>query len=216
MQTASGDLRNVVKTVAGIPKNFGHGVEVTINDREFDVVARNAILLLFALASLDATHSTHSPSLLNTVESLIYIWYSSFLPTKILSSLQSTVKPLLKAICVRASEKPNGTTLEHTWEFSTGSTLRLSLLKEQWLRMETFVDIPEELTFESATAIRSAVVLAPERADYRDRWYYKDATPFMRLSKQRFQEDGLLLPYGHPRNDFDKPNPYVSHVNIQL
>lgn len=50
------------------------------------------------------------------------------------------------------------------------------------------------------------MTLAPGRADYRDRWYFKDASPFMRVAKQRFREDGLLLPFGHPRIGFDIPN----------
>lgn len=46
------------------------------------------------------------------------------------------------------------------------------------------------MTPESAAQIRTAVTLAPERADYRDRWYFKEASPAMRIAKQRFREDG--------------------------
>ncbi|CAJ2509989.1 Uu.00g058890.m01.CDS01 [Anthostomella pinea] len=69
---------------------------------------------------------------------------------------------------------------------------------------------PERLSRQvmaEARKIQTAVILAPERTDYRDRWYYKDVTPFMRLSKQRFRQDGLLLPFGHPRSGFDLPSP---------
>jgi hypothetical protein len=70
-----------------------------------------------------------------------------------------------------------------------------------------FLEVPEGMTIEDATQIRSAVTLDSERADYRDRWFFKDASPFMRIAKQRFQEDGLLLPFEHPRIAFNKPNP---------
>jgi len=63
------------------------------------------------------------------------------------------------------------------------------------------------MTLEYAKEIRKATTLAPERADYRDRWYFKETFPFTRVAKQRFQEDGLLLPFGHPRQGFDVPNP---------
>lgn len=63
------------------------------------------------------------------------------------------------------------------------------------------------MTPRDAVQIRTAVTLAPERADYRDRWYYKEASPSMRIAKERFREDGLLLPFGHPRAAFDVPNP---------
>jgi hypothetical protein len=50
------------------------------------------------------------------------------------------------------------------------------------------------------------VVVSPERADYRDRWYYKDAYLSMRLAKRKFRIDGLLLLFGHPRTDFNVSN----------
>jgi len=73
--------------------------------------------------------------------------------------------------------------------------------------MEAFLEVPTGLTQKSAQQLRAAVVMAPERADYRDRWYFKDASPSMRLAKQQFRDDGLLLPFGHPRVQFSVPNP---------
>ncbi|KAK2758931.1 mynd finger family protein [Colletotrichum kahawae] len=46
---ASGDLRNIVKTIAKLPNSYTQPIEVTINDRDLDIVARNAIMLLIAL-----------------------------------------------------------------------------------------------------------------------------------------------------------------------
>jgi hypothetical protein len=73
--------------------------------------------------------------------------------------------------------------------------------------LHKFLDVPEGLTREDAGKIRAATNLAPERADYRDRWYFKDETHFRCIAKQRFREDGLLLPFGHPRQGFNIPNP---------
>ncbi|OBT41478.1 hypothetical protein VE00_07576 [Pseudogymnoascus sp. WSF 3629] len=159
---ASRDLRHAVKTIANIPEGITQQFTVTMNDREFDVVARNAILLLLALTSQDSEETDTPPDI---AEALIH--------------------------------------------FSTGQTLRLVLKKKDWLRFQEFCDIPDGLTPENAAKIRRAVTLAPERADYRARWYYKDASPSMRIAKQRFREDGLLLPFGHPRGDFDVPNPWL-------
>lgn len=97
--------------------------------------------------------------------------------------------------------------LSKTWEFSDGRTLRLVLKQKEWIRLADFLDVPEDLSFEDAAAIRRAVTLAPERFDYRDRWYFKDASPFMRIARQKFREDGILIPFGHPQTAFDKPNP---------
>lgn len=173
-----------------------------MNDLEFDVVARNAILLLLALTAQD---SSNTPS--NIAEALIHVWYSASIPSNVLSLLENRVKPLIVEQCSRIADKPPNAVLAKTWEFSAGQTLRLELKKSDWLRLRGFCDVPDGMTPGNAAQIRTAVTLAPERADYRDRWYYKEASPSMRIAKQRFREDGLLLTFGHPRGAFDVPNP---------
>ena len=180
---------------------------VTMNDLEFDVVARNTILLLLALTIQDSTAIEASATPLSTAEALIHVWYSASIPSYVLSLLQDRVKPLITEVCGKIANKPPSATLGKTWEFSDGRTLRLVLKQKDWLRLADFLDVPEDLSFEDAAAIRRAVTLAPERCDYRDRWYFKDASPFMRIAKQKFQEDGILIPFGHPRTAIDKPNP---------
>lgn len=182
-------------------------VNVTMNDIEFDVVARNTILLLLALTVKDSSPAEPSTTILSTTEALIHVWYSTSIPSCVLHMLHDRVKPLIAEVCSKIANKPPSTTLGKTWEFSDGRTLRLVLQQKEWFRLLDFFDVPEDLSLEDATAIRRAVTLAPERLDYRDRWYYKDASPFMRIAKQKFQEDGILIPFGHPRMGFDKPNP---------
>ncbi|KAI5358998.1 hypothetical protein J4E82_011760, partial [Alternaria postmessia] len=97
--------------------------------------------------------------------------------------------------------------VKKTWIFHRDKALSVTLQADQWLRMDAFLEVPAGLTKESAEQLRAAVVMAPERADYRDRWYFKDACPSMRLAKQQFREDGLLLPFGHSRVEFNVPNP---------
>jgi hypothetical protein len=46
---ASGDLRNIIKTVAHLPSSYNHSLKVTINDKDFNIMAHNLILLLVAL-----------------------------------------------------------------------------------------------------------------------------------------------------------------------
>jgi len=201
----------VVKTITHLPQDYAHGVQITINDREFQVVARNVILLLYGFTSIDDEQPT-----LHIAEALIHTWYSAFLPASLLSSLRSRVGSLINAVCTGISNKAPESVHKKTWKFRSGSTLRLSLQKQDWLRLERYLQVPKHLDFNEARKIRSVIVLAPERVDYRERWYYKDASPSMRLAKQRFREDGLLLPFGHPRVEFDTPNPYVLLVSNLL
>jgi hypothetical protein len=167
-------------------------------------VARNAILLLFAFTSLDDERPISE-----IAECLIHIWYSAFLPAGLLSSLKSRVSPLISAVCTEISNREPDDLHKHVWKFRSGSSFCLNLQKKEWHRLERSFNIPEGFGFEEAWKLRAATVMAPERADYRDRWYYKDATTSMRLAKHRFREDGLLLPFGHPRIGFDLPNPCV-------
>ena len=181
--------------------------DITMNDLEFTVVARNAILLLLALTIQDSMTVEASTSPLSNSEVLIHVWYSASFPSCVLSQLRDRVKPLISEVCSKIANKPPSTTLGKTWTFSNGRTLRLILKQKEWLRLADFLDVPEGFSVEDAAAIRRTVTLAPERFDYRDRWYFKDSSPFMRIARQKFQDDGILAPFGYPRTAFDTPNP---------
>ena len=204
---ASGDLRHIVRTIASLPHDMKQQFDVTMNDLEFDVMARNAILLLLALTAQDSTAVETSTTPLSNAETLIHVWYSASFPSHVLSQLQDRVKPLITEVCSKIPHKPSNTTLGKTWTFSDGRSLRLVLKQKDWFRLADFLDVPENLSLEDAAVIRRNVTLAPERLDYRDRWHFKEASPFMRIAKQKFQEDGILIPFGHPRRAFDTPNP---------
>lgn len=195
----------MVKTIQSLPDEFGHRITTTINDREPSITARNAILLLLAMSTLEEESDQTSVEVL--AESLIHVWYSAMITGDILSRLQSKVMPLIEKVWQQIASRKPGTMLGKTWHFKSGASLRLVLKKEDWARALTLLDVPEHLTASNARKIRHAIVLAPEREDYRDRWYFKDATPSMRVAKERFREDGLALPFGHPRLGFDYPNP---------
>lgn len=140
-------------------------------------------------------------------EGLIHIWYSARIHPGLLCRLQPTVEPLVAEVVGQIASRGPGALVEKTWAFPGGSSLRVVLRGEEWRRLGRFLDLPRGLDAERARGIRASIVLAPERVDCRHRWHYKEASPPMRLAKQRFREDGLLLPFGHPRDGFDVPNP---------
>jgi hypothetical protein len=195
-----------VKTVASLPDGISQQVSITINDRDFDVVARNTILLLLAL-SARSTADTGAFTLSDCVDALIHFWYSAFIPARALSWLTNTVKPLIDEVCSRIEGHSSDSILENSWEFNDGCSLRLVLAEKYWTQLQGILNAPDEMSRDSAALIRSATTLAPQRLDYRERWHYKEASPFIRIAKQQFQEDGLLLPFGHLRTAFDIPNP---------
>ncbi|KAI1210653.1 uncharacterized protein F4807DRAFT_459493 [Annulohypoxylon truncatum] len=205
---ASGDLRNVIKTL----QSFDGDLQITIaiNDRDPDITARNAILLLLVLTSLD--DESEKADIEGVAEAVLHVWYSAMLTKDTLSQLQSKVKPLISEVCKGISTETSCLYVGKVWHFKSKCNLRLTLKEKDWVRALNFLEIPKHLTATKAQELRHAAVLAPERKDYRDRWYFKDASPSMRIAKERFREDGLLLPFGHPRVGFDYPNPTIFQV----
>ncbi|KAF5253705.1 hypothetical protein FANTH_1397 [Fusarium anthophilum] len=177
----SGDMRNVVKTIAQLPPGHDKPIEITLNDRDLYIVARNAIMLLIALTADDQDAAA---------ECIIHVWYSSFIRKSDLDILEQ-----------RAAESLLG----KTWTFGKRS-LRLVLRKFAWDKVLRFLNTPVGLTMERANKIRKDVTLAKSRIDYRDR-HFLLISPSTRLAKQRFREDGLLLPFGAGRSEFTVPNP---------
>lgn len=193
---ASGDIRNAAKTIAQIPSNFNQSLEVTLNDRDLDIVARNAILLLIALVVDNVDEAA---------DSMIHVWYSTLIRKSDLDILQERVRPLIESVCDKIKSKAPGSRLGKTWTFGQRS-LRLVLEKSSWDRLLLFMNIPEGLTAERANQIRTAVTLAESRKDYLDR-HLLFQSPSGRIAKNRFRVDGLLLPFGARRDDFREPNP---------
>lgn len=197
MSTASGDIRNVLKTVACLPDEYQQPISLILNDRDFDVVARNLIMLLAAL-NIDK-----SPD--EVLDTVIHVWYSAKLQTSHLCLLQSLVRPLFQEVCAKVENKPNGTLLGKTWTFGSKS-LRVILSKEKWMLLPCFLEVPNGLSCSLADEIRKATTLAQGRKDYRDRDTLLQKPPH-RVCKQRFREDGVLLSFAQPRQTFNSPNP---------
>ncbi|KAF4339369.1 hypothetical protein FBEOM_6783 [Fusarium beomiforme] len=197
---ASGDMRNVVKTIAQLPQGWDKPIAITINDREFDIVARNAIMLLVALAVDDKDEA---------IDCIIHIWYSSFIRKSDLNILEQQVRPLIQAVCDKIKNKPTSRVLRKSWTFGTRS-FQLTLSKSRWYQMLSFLAVPTDLTLKQAGKIRKAVTLAKSQIDYRHR-HYLFIPPAHRVAQQRFKEDGILQSFGAGRSKFTVPSPTFFH-----
>lgn len=195
--SASGDLRNVTKSVTGLPPTFRSKCDVFMNDQDLDVVARNAILLLTALC--------FDPE--PAAEIMVHIWYSALIPQPLLVRLHKKLLPLLHGVRSEVHAEPSNSLFSKTWTFST-RTLRLILQRDQWVRLPSYLDIPEGLSASKAQQIRMATTMAPEREDYREQEQYAQL-PEWRVSKMDFRRSGVLLPFGSSKKLFDTPNPLV-------
>lgn len=192
---ASGDLRNVIMTILGLPQQYQGSCCVTINDKDFQVVARNIIILLIA----------HRLDPDTAVPLIIHIWYSAFIPAVMLQILQSIILPMIAPVIDDMKDKADGSLHWAMFKFRNRE-LRLTLTKEQWMLLPTYFKVPEGLSREEAQKIRHRRNFAPEMLDFCERKFMM-WTPAVRQDEMYFRKTGILLPQSASQVGIDTPNP---------
>jgi len=171
---------------------------MVINDIDFDIVARNAIILLIALTV---------EVLELAVDCMIHIWYSAFINRVHAEILANVIHPLIVEVVRKIANKTKGTVLGKTWVYGSRS-LRLALPQEKWTLLLSYLHTPYDLTYKQAQKTRCTITLAEERQDHRERRMFNQA-PTHRACADRFREEGTVLPFGRERKEFVIPNPYI-------
>ncbi|KAH7095343.1 hypothetical protein FB567DRAFT_601187 [Paraphoma chrysanthemicola] len=194
---ATGDLRNVLKTVAGLPEKYGGQCLVVMNDWNFTITARNVMMLLTAFHFEPKT----------AVPIIIHLWYSALLPKPILDALETSILPYILDVCDKIKDKSKTSLQAKTFKLGD-RTLRLVLKQEEWFALAKMFKVPEahHLTAHQAQSIRQSTLLAPSRIDYVEK-AFQSMTPGRRACAFKFRADGLLLPFGASRKEFAIPNP---------
>jgi hypothetical protein len=141
-------MRNVVKTVAQLPQSYTGHCEIVINDRDFDIVARNATLLLIAI---------YYPAELSA-EVMLHVWYSAFITDEMFRGLQEKALPHVKDVCSKIQDKPPTLFQSKSWTVQ-GRTLRLVLKKSMWDKLQAYFEIPVGLSKPRAQEIMSQPLL---------------------------------------------------------
>lgn len=185
-----------MKTIAMVPESSTNKFLVTVNDRDFDIVSRNAILLLVALVAENVEQAA---------ECMIHVWYSAMISRTHMELLRGPVRKLVEDVCYKITGRDPSAVLAKTWRFDS-STLRLVLTKEQWSSLLACFDVPASFTSDHARQIRTSITMAHERRDHRDRALFT-RPPMHRICAIKFREEGVLLPFGSSRAPFNKPNP---------
>lgn len=194
---APGDIRNVVTTVASFPQRYLGKPSIVINDLDFVVVARDAIMLLLALTIKDQHRAA---------ETILHCWYSALIRPIDLESLEA-LQPLIQDVCTKIVDREAGSLQAKTFTFNKCS-IRLILVKEAWRTLLSYLSVPLGLSTQRANAVRLAVTKPLHRLNYLHRNFLTQQ-PEHRICKNRFREDGILMAFGRSREDFTVPNPYV-------
>lgn len=196
---ASGDPRNVFETISALPEAFAGSLSIQVNDMDLDVTLRNAMMFLLL---------THEDVDL-AVDSILHLWYSSSLRPEHVMLLNTVVKTVVADVVAKTQDKSHGVLLSKSLAFGAG-TLRIVLLKAEWTLFLQMLN--RRLDPETSSTSRKAIVL--HRKDYIELGLYTFRNePSQRLAVQRFQNRGILLPFGYDDNDFTIPNLYVLNVH---
>ncbi|KAK7445724.1 hypothetical protein VKT23_014719 [Stygiomarasmius scandens] len=187
---ASGDLRNVIRTVNELPEDYQGTINMLINDFNPVVVSRNFLILMILGLLSDIDEAT---------ELALHLWYSVFLP----ESWNTHVLTILEAVRFELDRS-------HRFSFGPNSNLNITFSNDTkgGIVAALMMDVSGTLTPETAKTALYQVMLAPERVDYRDRYYFQ-LKPSHRLAVQRWRETGLLHPFGASNAHLNQPNTWL-------
>ncbi|KAL8816065.1 MAG: hypothetical protein Q9223_004868 [Gallowayella weberi] len=190
---ASGDPRNFIYSINGIPNTYEGTCTSVLNDMNIRVAARNIVMLLIS-AQLQP---------LEAAEVILHVWYSARLDHGMLAAIDIHVTKLIAEVAFKIRSKSDNVVHSKTWTFgSTEVTVRL--YKQQWTTLLQILGAKHDTT--KTEEERRKVVLAPHRVDYRDRELL-NLSGSGRLCSLKFREAGVLAPFGATMEHFKFSNP---------
>lgn len=185
---ASGDLRNVIRTVNELPQDYDGTLNILLNDRNPFICSRNLAILLVLSQLADENEAA---------EHALFIWYSVFLPMSYIPRVLPKIQPLL----LKVFEERN-TTLN-----LTGRTILQTRLNTFTIQMMA-ATLGSRLQPADAQNGFSAVMNAPERVDYRHRYFCR-LKPSHRVAFEEWRNFGLVLPFGAANAHMNLPNKWL-------
>ncbi|KAK3053334.1 hypothetical protein LTR09_005503 [Extremus antarcticus] len=172
-----GDLRNVVQSLSSLPASYDKPVTMVVNDMDFDVVARNLIMLLILMSLEDEAEA---------VDCVLHLWYSTMIRQSHLDILKTHIRPLIKKVVKDMHKPASGGLIANTWVFGHC--------------------IPPGLDATKASVIRLSATLSPGSDDFFMRTMLVQK-PAHRMGLDEYRRNGIMLPLGHSREGFQVPNP---------
>ncbi|TFK25256.1 hypothetical protein FA15DRAFT_590857 [Coprinopsis marcescibilis] len=185
---ASGDLRHVVKTVNGLPEDYSGHLKMVINDNSMPVVCRNVALLIILGTVEDPVYAA---------DIALHFWYSTHFPTQYHAQISASIVAFL--------------THSHEQEvpFPVGEKAKISVVLEGGppfsLDYFSHFTMPSSASAEEARAEYLRIRTAYSRRDFRDR-IYSGLRPSHRAAVQKYQQLGIILPFGALDDEFDCAN----------
>ncbi|RXW23560.1 hypothetical protein EST38_g2287 [Candolleomyces aberdarensis] len=186
---ASGDLRDVIKTVNALPENYSGELTVLINDGNMHLACRNLILLL-VLGSMD-------DEAIGT-DLALHFWYSILLPAAYEQLLAGAILTFLQFVGKTKVGAPP------PFQLTSTSTVMVPMAygtEEGMLRYLGACNVPPEAARMEHIRIRNV----PSQRDISSRLYY-NLRPSHRVAFQEYRRTGMLLPFGADHSPYTIAN----------
>ncbi|KAG8958726.1 hypothetical protein FRC00_002368 [Tulasnella sp. 408] len=186
----AGDLRNVIKTINGLPSDYTGKCTLVINDFHPLVAIRSIVLLCILL-------DPSGPSEEVAAEVALHALYSSKLTTAQHTFLHTLIKR------IEGLEREREVELAGQLALGSHCTLKWTYPPEVGALLTSIRAATYPMG--KAETNRRRIMLAPSRIDYRDRYY----TPLRCRHRAGFahqRETGVLLPIGQPIDSFSTVN----------
>ncbi|KAF5385773.1 hypothetical protein D9615_002203 [Tricholomella constricta] len=195
---ASGDIRNLIKTVNGLPKGYRGKCDILLNDNDAIIVNQN-LVILYALLSA-------GPSIEESAELVVHLMYSAALTPASAAYLRGCIRIVYGDgasdggnMSFRSALKTRG----GGKIFSMQSTMALRRPMEMFLSR---YDLRKGL--QSMRNVLSDVL----REDDKDR-YLASLKPIHRVALARYSQSGILAPFSLDTRSFNQPNRLMYTAN---
>ncbi|KAF5385772.1 hypothetical protein D9615_002205 [Tricholomella constricta] len=182
---ASGDIRNLVKSVNGLPADYEGKCDIVFNDLNPLVVGHNLVVLWALLNSELAID--------DAAELALHLMYSSCLTPNMAAFLSKSIDLITGLSPSKETAIPvRGRGELHARLTSDELGVTLDMLRSRY-------------GVRAASYAYSKIMCSRERQDYTDRHLFA-LEPGHRLAFTRYRKSGILAPYSLDTSHFEEPN----------
>ena len=193
------DLRNVFKTILGIPSGYTKKIRIVLNCKDSHSAWRILIILLLMLIDRDEQRAAART---------VHLWYSAFISWGLELDLRMHVMPVIRHVLENKLQ-------DDTSDFVRPVKFVYNKKVHLWVHLEKFswMDLFRQLRKKSSNLAHARICRFKgcyhlSRGD----WRVMDGIrhrPIRRLGKEVYRRDGVLLPFGASRSGFVFKNRYV-------
>ena len=191
---ASGDMRNLIKTLDEFHESYESKLDIVVNDKDECVALRNLILL--ALFGLEDRYEA--------AETIVHLWYSAKLTRKHAKTIETFLTPVVDAVCLELSAEDAESNQVVARSIPVGKgQFQARIRTSQWFQLQSMLS--KQLDVQKGLGERSHIML--ERTDHIHRILFNMRNGHRRVAKDNFRRCGILLPFGASSQDFVQLNP---------